>query len=235
MRPEVWAWPEGGAVPDLGAVLATKDLGALAQALEAFQDRELEGILAEQARAEAALRAQAEDLARRGVRLNLSRMLRGGLWERALDWWDDLRFGAAGGASAAPVPSDRPWALSVGLAETKATAGLSLEHEELDAEVDRMVAGLAAQIAAQRGAGIGFTVPQALQDQLEGRDDWTEAEELLDAATDIRHYWPAGQSPALALSVCQEDNGLPITVLLSAHGPAADRVFMATLARMGGV
>lgn len=238
---DIWRFPDGGDVPDLSALLGARDLEAMFDLSGPAQEAAIAALEAEKLTAEAGARAVAAELKAKGVDFDVERAPRGSLWERARDRWDDLmwswrdRFVSDAGPERGSVPDNAVFGFELTLARSHPTRDIALDHDEIDAEVEWMVEALSAQISAERGCGpVMARLPDAVMDDLAEQDDCSEEDDMLMQAGDVVAYWPPGDGPALALSVRQEDGGLPIEVRLLAHGAVAHRRLVAAVQRAGG-
>ena len=235
---QIWSWPPEGVVPDIGALAKAPDLPAFGAAVLPWQAQEALALEADRDAAEVDLRESAAALAKRGIHVDVDRMMRGSLGDRLLMAWDDARFWLqdqldALRGEATEYPEDLPFAAAVQLASTRPTANIPLDYDVIDGETARFIDGLAAQIAAHRGPGQRIELPETALDLIDD-DDMSDHAQILWEIGDVQAYWPAANGPALALSVQQHDGGLPIAVYLAAHGPAADAHVQRVLAEAGG-
>lgn len=235
---EIWSFPEGGAVLDLSARLEAPDLTAMMAVPDGVANAVLLATEQQRDTALAAARDVAADLKTKGIHMDVDRMMRGSLLERAQIWWDDVvdRWHHRGEPEDAPVPEDALFVFDLPVALTYPAYTLNAEYDAIDAEVARVTDALALQITVSRGREpLRVSVPDDLVDDLSEADDWSDDEDTLIRSADIIAYWPPVEgAPAVALSVVQEDGGHVIEVNLLAHGAAAHRRFGALLAAHGG-
>ena len=234
----IWSWPPKGAVPDIGALAKAPDLPAFGAAVLPWQAQEVLALEADRESAIVDLRQSAAALSKRGIHVDVDRMMRGSLGDRLLTAWDDARFWLqdqldALRGEAAEYPEDMPFAAAVQLASTRPTGDIPLDYDVIDSETARFTDGLATQIAAHRGPAQRIELPETALDLIDD-DDMSDLAQVLWEIGDVETYWPAANGPALALSVQQHDGGLPIAIYLAAHGPAADALVQRVLAEAGG-
>lgn len=204
------------------------------------QDRALAAVEAERDPAAADARAVAADLKTKGIHMDVDRMMRGSLVERAQIWWDDLMFNwrNRGGSGPDTVPDGALLVFDLPLALTYPGSSLTAECDAIDAEISRLAEGLSRQITVSRGReGLTVHVPDKVLENLEETefDDWSEDQMALCEAGNFTAYWPpVADAPAMALSVVQEDVSHVIEVKLMAQGAAAHRRFVGLLADHGG-
>lgn len=233
----IWNYPEGGAVPDLADLLQAMRVEEMYPLAQGMAQAWAVAVEAEAERATEDLREAAEDLKAKGVAIDVGRMLRPSLWERAQDAWDGLfdRRRDRGTEEAVSVPMDQIFAFEVTLASAHARRNLSLEHNDYEAAIERMVDALRRQISAQRGRQpLSVTMPDDVYDDLVETDDWTDNADLVERAGHVVAYWPPHGQPALALSVLWEDPELPVEVVLQAHAAPAHRRFVDEFTALGG-
>lgn len=133
------------------------------------------------------------------------------------------------------IDPDAPFAFGMSLIRTHPTYQLNFDYPEIFGETRRLRDEIGALITASRGTPpLRVILPGTARDAADDQD-WDEDDALMLVAETITAYWPpVDGKPALILSEVQEDGGLPIEIMISAHSSRGHDAFLRLIQDAGG-
>lgn len=152
---------------------------------------------------------------------------------------DDL-FGDDTDPGMEDIDPDAPFGFGLSLIRTHPTDRLNFDYPQIHGETRRLREEIGALIAAHRGTlPLRVILPAGgnidAGDDEDWGGDWDQEASLMLIAELITAYWPPVNGlPALILSELQEDGGLPIEIMISAHSARGHDEFLRLIRQGGG-